>query len=327
MAMETITSAGNQQTTQARTVYDFPLLDALDDFLVVLGFAEVHDIPPGKGQSGSLRRLERLAVKSNPLTEGTTPSNSNATLAEVTWTNAQYGDYVPYSDWFDLTAPDPIVVGLVREQGRQAALSLDTAAQAVYLAGTKVTYVNGRSARNQIGAGEYVNADLLNDVIKTMRARGVPYITQWVAPTSQGNGSQVVTVAVDPCYIVIVTPAIVRRLKEVAGYVSKANYAAGAQTLPFEVGKFEQLRFVETTNGFRSATGGAGSIAVGIALAFGAGALGRSYITGAEVQAVLAPPTANSGDPLAQKGSVGWKATGAWFIKNQDKMQRFEMAE
>lgn len=331
MALQTITNPGSttQQTTQARTFYDAALLDPLDDNLAVLLFAEDLKIEPKAGQTISKRRLERLAAKSNPLTEGTQPSPSDLTFTEVTVTCGQYGDYVEWTDWFDLTAPDANVIGVLREQGRQAALSIDTAAQSTFLAGTNVSYANGKAARNQLGSADKINAQLLDDVIALLKNRGVPMITRVIPPVAIAEGDATAVVSVSPCYVAIVTPTIEKSLKYVPSYVPVRMYESPSNPkLPGEIGAYENLRFISVTNGFRSATGGAGSIPVGIGLAFGAGAFGRARISSAEMRAMLHPvDMASVGDALGQKGSVGWKAVAGFVRLNESKMQRFEMAE
>ena len=95
--------------------------------------------------------------------------------------------------------------------------------------------------------------------------------------------------------------------------------------LPGEVGKYDNIRFVMSTSGYYSATGGATSGPVHIMPIFGADAFARSRITGKELQAMVRSiDTPAPGDELGQTGSIGWKAYFVPKILDQNKIQRYE---
>ncbi len=325
MGIQAVGTGGslNQQATATRTYYDAVLLKPNYHMLVLAFFAELMNIPLKAGQTISKRRIEKLAAASTALTEGSPPSGSNLTINQVTATVAQYGDFVEWSDKFVETGPDPYVAETLERQGAQAMLTFDTVMQTVLVAGTNVIYGGTATSTVTVKAGDKPTTAKFDLMIKTLQQNHVPPVTSFVNPSTG-----VSTVAGERAFICVVTPALWLTIKSLSGVEKVGKYQAGNVILPGEVGMYDQLRFVMTTNGLVDAGAGAAGIDVHQMLAFGMGAYGISRITRRELQSrVREVGSPAPGDELGQVGSVGWIAYFAAAILNQDKIIRGEFAD
>lgn len=324
MGIQAVGTGGslNQQATATRTFYNRSLLQPNYHWLVLANFAEVIDIPLKEGQTVNLRRIEKLSAASTALTEGSPPSGSNLTINQVSGTVAQYGDFVEWTDKFVETGPDPYVTETLMRQGQQAMLTFDTVMQTALVAGTNVVYGGTATATDEVAAGDKPTTAKFDTIIQTLQENHVPPVTGFINPTTGVN-----TVVGEPAYIAVVTPALWKTIKALSGVDKVSTYQSGNNTLPGEVGKYDQLRFVMTTNGLVDAGAGASSIDVHQMLFFGAGAFAISRISGRELQSRIRPVgMPESGDELGQTGSVGWISYFVCFILNQDRIIRGEFA-
>lgn len=95
-----------------------------------------------------LRKYGSLAIVTNPLDEGVTPSEQTApSLSTVTITPLWYGAWLGYTDELDLVNYDPIVSEMSGILGEQAGLSIDTLVRNTITAGATADYSNGVAAR------------------------------------------------------------------------------------------------------------------------------------------------------------------------------------
>jgi len=312
----------NQQSTATRTFYNRSMLQDNFHWLVLANFAEREPIPLKEGQTISKRRMEKLSAATTALTEGSPPSGSNLTIAEVTGTVAQYGDFVEWTDKFVETGPDPYVAGTLNLQGQQAMLTFDSVMQTTLTAGTNVIYGGTATSTATVAAGDTPTTGDFDDAIQQLQEAHVPYVNGYIDASTGVN-----TVTGEPSYICALTPAMWKVVKNLSGVEKAGQYRGQTMLLPGEKGKYDSLRFVMTTNGLLDAAAGASSIDVHQMLFFGAGAFANSTISGRELQArIRAVGEATKGDELGQTGSVGWIAYFMCMILNQTKLIRGEFA-
>jgi N4-gp56 family major capsid protein len=135
------------------------------------------------------------------------------------------------------------------------------------------------------------------------------------------------TTPVAPCYIGIVHPNKVATLKALSGWSSVEEYARKGDVMPNEVGKYDRIRFIESTQAKVFEGAGALGIDVYATLILGQNAYGVSRIKGNAMKTIVkALGSEGSGDPLDQRGSVGWKANFVAKILQQSWMLRLETA-
>jgi N4-gp56 family major capsid protein len=135
------------------------------------------------------------------------------------------------------------------------------------------------------------------------------------------------TTPVAPCFIGIVHPNKVATLKALSGFSPVEEYARKGDVMPNEVGKYDRIRFIESTQAKVFEDAGSGSIDVYATLILAQNAYGVTRIKGNAMQTIVkAIGSEGSGDPLNQRGSIGWKASFVAKILQQSWMLRLESA-
>lgn len=267
------------------------------------------------------------------MTEGVTPSGSSPTTTDYTATLAQYGDYLELTDIIADLHTDPVLMEFSGMIGEQAALTVETVAFGILKAGTTVYRANG-SARTDINTP--LTLTLQRKVTRGFKRQLARPFTKKVASTP-AFGSE----AVLPSFIGLVHPDLENSVRALVGFKDVVDYGS---TTPYEseIGAVENVRYLTSTvfeswpdaggayagsgTAMVSTTGTSADVYPIIYLspdAFGVVPLkGKEAIT----PMVLNPNVPRGGDPLAQRGSVGWKTYFTTVILNQSWMGRAEVA-
>lgn len=308
-------------------IYNRTTLERALPLLIHDKWAQIKDIPKNNTNVMKFRKFGALAVNTTPLTEGTTPAGKTLSVTDVTVTVNQYGDYVKGSDWVDFTSPDAVLVEAAEVLGEQAGQSIDALLATVINAGTNVQYADvtspkANAARTDVTSADLIARDEILIAVKTMKGNNVQKVTRMVSPDTG-----YATTPVNSCYVGIVHPNTTYTLKGLSGWTSVENYASKADLMPGEVGKLDEVRFVETTQAKVFTAGGASSIDVYSTLIIGANAYGVSRISGEAMQNIVKPlGSSGTEDPLNQRWTSGWKATFGAVILQQLFILRIEHA-
>lgn len=270
-----------------------------------------------------------VPVATQPLVEGVTPTGSVLANQDYTVTLAQYGDYVTITDVIEDTHTDPILQQTTDVLGEQAALTVETLRFNVLKAGTNVWYANGVSARTGV-----ISAIVLSDQRKVttgLNRQNAKKITQVVASTADFN-----TKSVEASYMAVCHPDLETDLRSMTGFKVVADY--GPHTTPFEgeIGSCEQVRYLTSTVMAPFADGGGAkgvlrsttgtSADVYPILIFGRDAFGIVPLKGkSSMTPMVVNPKPAAGDPLGQRGTVGWKLWTATVILQDAFMARLEV--
>ena len=112
MAIELLGAAG--MTEEMRQFWDKRLLSVAIKNLVFYTYGEKRPIPARGGKSINWRRFEKLDITagSYTLTEGTPPTETQATVSSVTATISQYGQFIKVSDILDTQGLYPVIAVL-----------------------------------------------------------------------------------------------------------------------------------------------------------------------------------------------------------------------
>lgn len=183
-----------------------------------------------------------------------------------------------------------------------------------------MTYPTGAAARNQITNVMPLTTAQLDVAIRLLQDRHVPFVTGFINPTTGVD-----TKVGGPAYVAFVNPLTWKTAKNLSGVDKVEKYQAGNVTFPNEVGKYDAIRFVLSTTGYKAAGAGSGGVDVQLMPIMGSMAFARSTISEKElVPMVRDVDSPDSADKLGQKGHVGWKAYFVAKILDQDKIQRAE---
>jgi len=285
--------------------------------------------PDGGGTNGAGTAFG-IPVATNPLIEGVTPSGSTLANQDYTVTLAQYGDFMTITDVIEDTHTDPVLQQMTDILGEQAALTVETLRFNVLKAGTNVWYANAVAARVNV-----ITAISLSDQRKVttgLNRQNAKKITTVVASSADFN-----TKSVEASYMAVCHPDLETDIRSMTGFKVVADY--GPHTTPFEgeIGSCEQVRYLTSTviapfaglgapvssSGLR-ATGG--NVDVYPILIFGRDAFGIVPLKGKSAMTpMVVNPKPAAGDPLAQRGTVGWKLWTATVILQDAFMARLEV--
>ena len=296
----------------------------------ILGqFGQSRTLPSKSSQTVKFRRYNKLAVATTPLTEGVTPTGKTLTKTDVTATLKQYGDYVTITDIIRDTHEDPVLRESIDVLGEQAAETWDVLRAGVLKAGTNVQYTTGtaRSAVNVV-----VTRDMLRVAIRTLKRQEAKPITSIVQA-----GPNIATNPIPAAYVLVCHSDAQPDLEKMPGWIAKANYASNQGVINGEVGSIGEIRVVfdnnltawadaGATKGATISTSGTNSDVYPMLL-FAKDAYGIVSLAGkTAVSTYVNNPKPSDTDPLAQRGTVGWKGYNATVILQDLWMLRIESA-
>jgi N4-gp56 family major capsid protein len=282
------------------------------------------------GTAGSGSGSYYFPVATTPLVEGVTPSGNTIANQDYTATLSQYGDYVTITDVIIDTHTDSVLQATTDILGEQAALTVETLRFNVLKAGTNVFYANNVAGRSSV-----VAAIALNDqrrVTTSLNRQNAKKISQVVASNPDYN-----TKSVEAAYMAVCHPDVESDLRNISGFKPVADY--GTHTSPFEgeIGSLEQVRYLSSTviapfadaggaKGAMRSTSGTSADVYPI-LYFGRDAFGIVPLKGkSSMTPMVVNPKPAPGDPLAQRGTVGWKLWTTTIILQDAFMGRLEVA-
>ena len=297
-------------------------------FLCIEKFGQTYVMPSKSTKVAKFRRYNALALATTPLVEGVTPSGKKVTVTDVSATLAQYGDYIPFSDVIEDTHEDPYLQQISDVLGEQAAQTVETLRFNVIKAGTNVFYANG-SARTDVNTP--ITLALQRKCTRALKRQNANYFTSVVASSPSYR-----TEPVEAGFIGLVHTDVENDIRGISGFIPVKQYASGAGWAN-EIGAVEDVRYLRS-NIFTAFADGGGA----------KGAMISTTGTSADVYPVLylakdayaivplkgkdslslmvVNPKPAAGDPLAQRGTAGWKTMQTCVILNDLWIVRLEVA-
>jgi N4-gp56 family major capsid protein len=284
----------------------------------------------GSAGNGSGNFYTPLAT--TPLVEGVTPDGRSLANQDYTVQLAQYGDFITITDVVNDTHPDDILGTATDVLGENAAETVETLRYNVLKAGVNVFYGTGVASRSLVA-----NKITLTDqrrVTTALSRQNAKKITSVVASTADFN-----TKSVEAAYVAVVHPDLETDIRDMTGFKPTSDY--GTHTTPWEgeIGSVEQVRYIATT--VAKPFEGAGvvvasaptlrsnlgvNIDVYPVLYFARDAFGIVPLKGKDsMTPMVVNPKPAAGDPLGQRGTVGWKLWTATVILQEAFMVRLEV--
>jgi N4-gp56 family major capsid protein len=284
----------------------------------------------GAAGNGSGNFFTPLAT--TPLVEGVTPDGRSLANQDYTVQLAQYGDFITITDVVNDTHPDDILGVATDVLGENAAETVETLRYNVLKAGVNVFYGTGVASRALVA-----NKISLTDqrrVTTALSRQNAKKITSVVASTADFN-----TKSVEAAFVAVVHPDMETDIRDMTGFKPTADY--GPHTTPWEgeIGSVEQVRYIATT--VAKPFDGAGvviataptlrsnlgvNIDVYPVIYFARDAFGIVPLKGKDsMTPMVVNPKPAAGDPLGQRGTVGWKLWTATVILQEAFMVRLEV--
>lgn len=296
---------------EIKTYYDDYLIDCSSPKLVHDQFGQKRPIPAGRGKTIEFRKVSPLPVSTTPLTEGVTPESQQLTISTVEAPVQQYGGYVELSDMVVLTAIDNNLVIAAKQLGAQAGKTLDAITREVLAGGTNVQYAEGQvTQRSQLVGGKaegnhYLTVDAVRRAVRTLKKQDAEPI---------GDS-----------FIGIIHPDVAYDLMSDPKWVNVKSYSDPEGIYEGEIGKIENVRFVETSEAKVFEGAGSEGRDVYATLILGDNAYGTTEIEGGGLTLIVKQlGSGGASDPLDQRASVTWKATKAAVRLQEAYMVRIE---
>ncbi len=301
--------------------------------LVIQQFGQSKPLGKNDTDTKKFRRYERLSAATTPLVEGVTPSGSSPTTTDYTAQLAQYGDYLDLTDVIQDLHTDPVLMEYSGMIGEQAALTVEVIAFGIIKAGTTVYRANG-SARSDINTPYTLT--IQRKIVRGLKRQLARPFTKKISSSAKFN-----TESVLPSFIGMVHTDMETTIRGLAGFKDVVDY--GSET-PYEseIGSVEGVRYLISTifeawadaGGAYAGSGTDMITTTGVSadvypvIILAPDAFGVVPLKGANAitPMVLNPNVPRGSDPIAQRGSVGWKTYFTAVILNNGWMGRAECA-
>jgi N4-gp56 family major capsid protein len=300
-------------SAEMKTYYSDYLIDMAEPKLVHDQFAQKHNIPKNGGKTIEFRKYDPLPKMTTPLTEGVTPNGQKLDMKVISAEVKQYGGFVELSDILLLAAIDNNLVQATKLLGGQAGRTLDTITREVLAGGTNVQYAEGQvESRGALVGGKtegnhYLTVDAVRKAVRSLKRMNAESI----------NGSYVGIIHPDAAYDLMSDPK----------WINVKTYSDPEGIYQGEIGKIENVRFVETSEAKIFEGAGADGVDVYATLIIGENAYGTTEISGGGLQHIVKQlGSAGTADPLNQRATAGWKATKAAARLVEPYMVRIETA-
>lgn len=294
-------------------------------------FGQVQALPKNKGLTLKWRRPVPLQVSPVALTEGVTPAPSVLDYDDVSATISQYGGWIPFTDVIADTHEDPNVTVMAELVGEAAINTKELLIWNTIRGGTNVIYSGVAVSRPAVEAT--ITEDELRQAQKELKLAHGKHITKML-----GASTNVATEPVAPAFLAFGNTALEPDLRDLVGFVPREKYSNVQLLSEYEIGKFEDIRFILTPTlvpfegaGSTNITGvenNGTNVNVYPLVIVAQDAYALTPLKGMDSVAVTVtnPKMGAVTDPLGQRGFVAWKM---WFVAtrlNETWMVRIETA-
>ena len=324
------------------------LLKRAAPYLVFEKFGQTYPIPQNNTQTAKFRRYYLsgstgsagaygssaqpdaffVPLATTALVEGVTPAGRKLANTDYTVQLKQYGDFVTITDVVEDTHEDPVLSEATTIMSEQAAYTIETIRYNVLKAGVNVFWANGgvRTSVNTV-----VTRDLQRQVTAQLLRQNAKLITSTVRSTPDFR-----TEPVEAAFVAVCHPDLESDVRNMTGYINTKQYGT---VTPWEneIGSVERVRYLTTTISTPFADGGGAKLTMRSTtgtnadvypiLFFARDAYGIVPLKGKDsLTPMVVQPRPAPGDPLGQRGTVGWKAWQSAIILQDAFMVRLEVA-
>lgn len=244
-----VTTTSNVEPTD-REYFDMMLIEENRHILVLEQFANQKSIPKNHGSTINFRKRTPFPTVPTPMSEGVTPAARTMNITEQTASVYQFGDVAGITDWVDGTATDPVLNEITEEHSIQSKETreewlrdelTDGIVTHLMVADTTST-LEGAAVAN--AASDIHSAHLDLCILTYKNAKAKP-ITEIVMPGT-GYGSR----PIGEAYVAVAHPNVIHDLIVEAStdWANVEEYANVSERMPYEVGKYRNIRFIESTH-------------------------------------------------------------------------------
>jgi N4-gp56 family major capsid protein len=318
------------------------LLKRAQPLMIISRLGQPKPIPKNVSDTIKFRGYQHLDNQPKELMEGITPDASKPTYREVHAQLKQYGDWIGISDKIDDTHEDPLIAEFSGILGEQSAIMLERVMIEILHGATNVFFSGdvggGVNATSRSEVNKPINLNLQRRIMRGLRRQLAQPITNIIAASPNFNTSPI-----PPSYIAVAHTDCQDDIREMPGFIPAEKYGS-YKPMEGEFGSVEGVRYMTTTLLDPFIGAGAAPLAGTPILASGACAdVYPIYFFGKDafgvtpyakdkagaspvMPMILNPNVPRGGDPLGQRGSMGWKAYRTGVILYDFWMCRAEVA-
>lgn len=298
--------------------------------LILERFAKVEQLPKNKGQIVKWRRFVPFAINTTALVEGVTPAPNQLQYEDVSTMINQYGGWVSFSDVIVDTHEDPNLQKISMGLGEQAASTKEALIWEELVGGTAVLYSGAATSRPTVT--DVVQAADLVAAQRFLKANRAKHLTRMLKASQM-----IATEPVAPAFVAFGHSNLEPDLRALPEFVVREKYANMQTLSDYEIGKFQDIRFILSPQ--LTPFWGAGGSPTGVLsrdgvaadvypiVIVGQDAFGVVPLRGMDSASItIQNPKATYEDPLAQRGFASWKM---WYVAvrlNEEWMMRVEVA-
>ena len=301
--------------------YDRDLLFRAQPMLLHNMFGQTRNIPQKNSGTIKFRRYVDLSLAKTPLSEGITKSGSKLSKTDLQANIDYYGDYVTLTDELTLEIEDPVRMETNELLGDQAGKTIDSLTADELSSGTNVIYSGtGNTARSQVSSGDTIDSSDVDAAEQLLKNNNTMMVTEQIDPTTG-----IATEPVASAFIGICHTNISPTIRGFSTFTRVEKYSNPNQKMKGEIGKYQNVRFLETTQATVFTGEGNGGVDVYSTIIFGKRAFATTRIAGAAMQNIVKPlGSGGTSDPLDQRETSGWKSSFVAKILNNNFIVRIE---
>lgn len=265
------------------------------------------------GDTMRFKRWNRLPSATAPLDDGINPAPNDISCIYVDAKLSTYGAWIAVTDTVVLTNEDPVLNGIVYQQGVQLRDTEDDLARAMLGA-----------CANRIDCTHGLNGDLptnitaqdILDATTMLQMADADTILQMIEA-----GVKIGTGPTHDAYMCFGNSMMNAQLMAIPGYLPKYNYASQTDTLRAEHGAYAYARFFLTSKGIVRENASINGADVYDMIYAGYESYGIVDQDGMHAQFLYNPPWV-AGGPLQLSCECGWKTRMATVIFNDEWLLR-----
>ena len=336
--------------------YSAMLLSHAKPITVIEKYGQVKNLPKNETKVMQFRRPRPFKNATTPLREGVTPQGQQFGYDELTVVMQQYGDWSGLTDQVTDFNKNAVLSDIGMMQGEQIAATREELTWDIVRSGTGVVYGGNFTARASLDKTAVLNAGKQRQVTTALGNSKAKRLTQVLSSSEDYN-----TYAIEASYIAITHENLDSTIRELgvrmnsnsrSQFTPTSDYGASMKvTSQYEVGSYEKVRYICTPDhGGWFAAGatcpqgteqetyywdndGKGNAAANNRFnVYPIMFLGRDCFACVPLAGnnkvrpyILNPNVARGGDPIAQRGTIGWKMYWACLRTNELWMRRLEV--
>lgn len=325
---------GNITSGQVGPQYSYysfsQLLPFARQYMNIALVAQVKPLPKNASTVAHFTRVERLETDPVELTEGITPDATQIVTTTINATMKEYGRFIQYTDKVEDTSFASVVKEFSPVLGENMGAVLESVNATELCSSLNVVYSNG-AARSDVNTA--ITKSAISKAVRMLERNYASKIT------SMNNAANLFnTTPIPPCYVAFCHSDLRADLESISGFIPVEKYSSQRTIHPNEIGTIGQVRFI--MNNFvtvdKDGGGAAGQMIsttgtnadVYVTPIVAKDAFGVINLTGYGAGKMFYVPVgeASKSDPLAQRGSVGYKVWHAAKILNDDFVAKIESA-